>query len=190
MNQISLEAKIEGYLFWKGEPVDKKDLAQVFSVSKSAVDEACIQLHANLLQRGVKLLETEDQVEIRTHEDLEKLITEANKETLSKELSKPALETLAIVLYRNSVTRADIDYIRGVNSTFILRMLAIRGLVEKYTDPLDSRKVLYKPSMDLLSYIGVENTSMLPSYETFNAILLSKGVPEVTPAKTENEDPE
>ena len=84
------------------------------------------------------------------------------------------METLAIILYKGSVTRSEIDYIRGVTSTFILRNLAIRGLVEKYINEEDKRTVLYKPTIDLLSYLGVESTEKLPSFSDLNSILNNK----------------
>lgn len=174
MDDINLQSKIEGFLFWKGEPVEKKELAAIFSSNISSINEACAKLREDFLNRGVRLLETDDSVEIRTHESLEKIIEQFNKEILSKELSKAALETLAIVLYKNSVTRSEIDYIRGVNSTFTLRALAMRGLVEKYVDQKDTRKILYKPTIDLLGYLGIDTTAKLPSYEEINSILNSK----------------
>jgi len=99
-----------------------------------------------------------------TNPELSHLIEYLQKEELNKELSKASLETLSIVLYKNGATRADIDYIRGVNSSFTLRALSIRGLVEKTTDPKDARRYIYKPTFDLLSYMGVKNMTELPEY--------------------------
>ena len=83
-----------------------------------------------------------------------------------KDLSKATLETLSIVLYKNGATRAEIDYIRGVNSTFSLRALSVRGLVEKIQDPSDNRRFIYKPTFELLSFMGVTKVEELPEYET------------------------
>jgi segregation and condensation protein B len=92
------------------------------------------------------------------------LIAEITKEELSKELSKAALETLATVLYKGPITRAEIDYIRGVNSNFILRNLQVRGLVEKIDNPADQRSYLYKPTFQLLEFMGVTRLEDLPEY--------------------------
>jgi segregation and condensation protein B len=79
-------------------------------------------------------------------------------------LTKSSLETLSIVLYKNGVSRSEIDYIRGVNSSFILRNLIVRGLIEKITDPKDSRRLLYRPTFDALSFMGITSIEQLPNY--------------------------
>jgi len=90
------------------------------------------------------------------------------KEELNKELSKASLETLSIILYKNGVGRSLIDYIRGVNSSFTLRALSIRGLIEKSIDKEDSRRYIYKPTFELLSFMGVKSVEELPDYELVN----------------------
>ncbi|MEK7128153.1 MAG: SMC-Scp complex subunit ScpB, partial [Patescibacteria group bacterium] len=72
---------------------------------------------------------------------------------------------------KNWANRAEIDYIRGVNSSFTLRALSVRGLVEKILDPKDSRRYIYKPSFELLSYMGIKSVAELPEYsEVSNSI--------------------
>jgi chromosome segregation and condensation protein ScpB len=68
------------------------------------------------------------------------------------------------VLYKNGVSRAEIDYIRGVNSSFTLRALSVRGLVERLNDPTDNRRYIYRPSFELLSYLGIKSVAELPEY--------------------------
>ena len=110
------------------------------------------------------LLMKEGEVALGTAPELSGLIEDLQKEELNKELSKASLETLSIVLYKNGASRAEIDYIRGVNSSFTLRALSIRGLVEKITDPKDSRRYIYKPSFELLSYMGIKSVDELPDH--------------------------
>ena len=97
---------------------------------------------------------------------------------LSKELSKASLETLSIILYTDKPTRGDIDYIRGVNSSFILRNLLVRGIIEKDIHPEDSRKFIYKPTLDLLRFLGITNVSDLENFsetkEKLNAFRSAK----------------
>ena len=69
-----------------------------------------------------------------------------------------------MVLYKNGANRAEIDYIRGVNSSFTLRSLLVRGLVERITDPRDLRRYFYRPSFELLSFLGVKSVEELPEY--------------------------
>ena len=96
------------------------------------------------------------------------MIENLQKEELNKDLSKSSLETLSIILYKNGASRAEIDNIRGVNSSFTLRVLSMRGLVERITDPNDSRRYIYKPSLGLLSYMSVTSIEELPEYSEIN----------------------
>ena len=164
----NLVQKIEAILFFKGEPVSLKKLGEILKVSKEELGEAIIELNNNLKERGVVLLEKGDEVTLGTNPELSSLIEDLQKEELNKELSKASLETLSIVLYKNGVTRAEIDYIRGVNSSFTLRMLSVRGLVEKTVDSKDNRRYIYKPTFELLSYLGVKNVLELPEYVETN----------------------
>jgi len=111
------------------------------------------------------LVEKDDSVVLGISKELSSIIDSIRKDEVTRELSKASLETLSIVLYKNGVSRSEIDYIRGVNSSFILRNLLVRGLVEKVTDIKDSRKILYRPTFETLSYMGVAHISELPNYE-------------------------
>ena len=173
---MNLSQKIEAILFFKGEPVSIKRLVEILKVSKEEVGEAIIELNSNLHERGIVLLKKNEEITLGTNPELSHLIEHLQKEELNKELSKASLETLSIVLYKNGVTRAEIDYIRGVNSSFTLRMLSIRGLVEKTLDLKDNRRYIYKPTFDLLSYMGVKNVEELPEYKETNHNIYEAGV--------------
>src|SRR3989344_1010444 len=132
---MNIEKKIEAILFWKGEPVSLKRLQDILKVSKEEILEAVANLKENLANRGITLQEKDNEITLGTAPELSKLIEDLQKEELNKELSKASLETLSIVLYKNGVSRAEIDYIRGVNSSFTLRALSVRGLIERIVDP-------------------------------------------------------
>ncbi|MES3031677.1 MAG: SMC-Scp complex subunit ScpB [Patescibacteria group bacterium] len=161
---MNLESKIEAILFWKGEPMSVKKLGEILKVGEKEINESLDKLKINLKERGIVLLEKNNEITFGTAPELSDLIENLQKEELNKDLSKASLETLSIVLYKNGVSRAEIDYIRGVNSSFTLRALSIRGLVEKITDPKDNRRYIYKPSFELLSYMGVKSVEELPDY--------------------------
>jgi len=165
---MNIEKKIEAILFWKGEPVSLKRLQDILKVSKEEILEAVANLKENLANRGITLQEKDNEITLGTAPELSKLIEDLQKEELNKDLSKASLETLSIILYKNGANRAEIDYIRGVNSSFTLRALSIRGLVEKTTDPKDSRRYIYKPSFELLSFMGVKSVEELPDYSEVN----------------------
>jgi segregation and condensation protein B len=112
-----------------------------------------------------------DMVSLATLPEASDMIDRMVKEEREKELGKAGLETLSIVLYHGPLTRSAVDHIRGVNSTFIIRNLLIRGLVEKVENPKDQRSFLYRPTLDLLRYLGVSRVEDLPSYEETRAEL-------------------
>ncbi|OGI92692.1 SMC-Scp complex subunit ScpB [Candidatus Nomurabacteria bacterium RIFCSPLOWO2_01_FULL_46_18] len=172
---MELEKKIEAILFWKGEPISIKKLAEILKVKEEEIKNAIFNLKRSLEDRGIVLLETGHEVTLGTTPEYSSLIENLQKEELNKELSKASLETLSIVLYKNGATRAEIDYIRGVNSTFTLRALAVRGLVERILDPKDARRYLYRPSFDLLSYMGIKSIEELPDYGEINKTILNAG---------------
>jgi segregation and condensation protein B len=168
---IELEAKIEGLLFYKGEDVQIKKLAELLKVSVEEIEEALKKLEQSLQNRGLVLVRKDDSVVLGITSELSSLIESIRKEEITKELTKSSLETLSIVLYKNGVSRSEIDYIRGVNSSFILRNLLVRGLIEKIVDPKDSRRVLYRPTFDTLSFMGITSIDQLPNYDEVKAQL-------------------
>lgn len=162
---MELESKIEGLLFNKGEDMKISKLASLLNVKEEEINEALSKLENSLSNRGIVLLRKDDSVTLGTNNELGQMIESIRKEEISKELTKASLETLSIILYKNNVSRSEIDYIRGVNSSFILRNLLVRGLIEKIADPKDSRRMLYRPTFDTLSFMGITSIDKLPNYE-------------------------
>ncbi len=161
---MELESKIEGLLFYKGEDVSVKKLAELFKVSTDEVEQALTKLEQSLVGRGLVLVRKDDSVIMGINGELGPLIESIRKDEIAKELSKASLDTLSIILYKNGISRSEIDYIRGVNSSFILRNLLVRGLIEKIIDEKDSRRILYRPTFETLSYMGVTSIDKLPNY--------------------------
>lgn len=183
----NLESKIEAILFFKGEPVSIKKLVEILKVSKEEVKEAVASLKNKFIDRGIVLINKDEEITLGTSPEFSDLIENLQKEELSKELSKASLETLSIVLYKNGANRALIDYIRGVNSSFTLRALSVRGLIEKTVDQTDNRRYVYKPSFELLSFMGVTSVEELPDYaEVAKSISSSEEEMNMEAEKVEN----
>ncbi|MFA5773263.1 MAG: SMC-Scp complex subunit ScpB [Candidatus Paceibacterota bacterium] len=168
---MELESKIEGLLFYKGEDVQIKKLAELLNISIEEIEESLKKLELSLVNRGLVLVRKDDSVVLGITSELSPLIESIRKDEITKELTKSSLEALSIILYKNEVPRSEIDYIRGVNSSFILRNLLVRGLIERITDPKDSRRLLYRPTFDTLSFMGVTSINQLPNYDTVKAQL-------------------
>ncbi len=160
----NLASKIEAILFFKGEPVAISKLATILKVPTEEIQNALSMLEERLKERGIVLIKKEDEVALGTAPEFALLIEDLQKEELNKELSKASLETLSIILYKNGASRAEIDFIRGVNSSFTLRALCVRGLVEKLPHESDNRRYVYKPTLEMLSYLGIKNIEELPEY--------------------------
>lgn len=162
---ISLESQIESILFWKGEPVTITDISKILEVSEDEIKNSIEQLKLSLSGRGVQIVSNGDEVTLSTHPEMHSFIEELNKAEMSKDLSKPALETLSIIIYKGPVTRSEIDYIRGVNSQFIIRTLLVRGLITRVDNPKDERSFLYKASIELLQLLGVGSAEDMPEFD-------------------------
>jgi len=173
MNPLPLSSKIEAILFWKAEPISIKKLASLLGEKPEKVKIALEELRTALQGRGVTLVQTDDDVMLGTAKELSPVIEQLAKDELTRDLGKAGLETLSIVLYQGPISRADIDYIRGVNSQFILRALLIRGLVERVDNPADARSFLYKTTLDLLSHLGISRLQDLPEYDKVRADITS-----------------
>jgi segregation and condensation protein B len=170
---MKLESKIEGLLFYKGEDMSVRKLSDVFGVSIDEVEESLGKLKESLEDRGIILIRKDDSVTLGITTELAPLIESIRKDEITKEISKASLETLSIILYKNGVSRSEIDYIRGVNSSFIVRNLLVRGLIEKIADEKDTRRMLYRPTFDALSYMGITSIEQLPNYTTVQTELSS-----------------
>jgi segregation and condensation protein B len=161
---MTLDAQIEAILFFKGDPMDISRIAFILDRTEGEIEEGLNLLQSKLEGRGINLSRHDNKVMLGTVSESFDIIKSVIKEDLVRDLGKAGLETLTIVLYRGPITRAGIDHIRGVNSSFILRNLLIRGLIEKYQNPDDSRSFLYKASFDLISYLGLTSAEELPEY--------------------------
>lgn len=161
---MELDAKIESLLYFKAEPVAISSICKILGVNESEVVEAIKILKEKKVGTGLAIVEADNEIALTTSSEASEFIEAIRKEELNKDLSKASLETLAIILYKDGATRAEIDYIRGVNSSFILRNLLVRGLVKKQEDPKDARRLIYKATIETLQFLGAENIENIPKY--------------------------
>lgn len=161
---MKTEALIEAILFWRTEPMSIAELIRAVGQSEGDVRDGLVALEKSLENRGVQLIYKDDKVVLGSHPEASKVIEILAREEMSRDLGRASLETLTVVLYQGPVSRARIDYLRGVNSSFILRHLMIRGLVERIPNPEDARSFLYRPTFELLQNLGVRRIEDLPDY--------------------------
>lgn len=168
---MTLDAKLEALLFYRAEPTSRGELIKWLNSNDTEFDQAVLLLKEKLANRGLILSELNGEYSLLTSPEISSLIEDLAKEELAKELGRAGLETLTIIAYYGPLSRAEIDQIRGVNSSFILRHLLVRGLIERITDKQDSRRYLYQPTFELLRYLGLESINQLPEFEIVQAEL-------------------
>lgn len=162
----NLSAKIEAILFLTGEPVKIGFLAKNLNENNENILAAILDLEKRLENRGICLIRKDDKVMLATSPFASDITKKIIKEKYEEELTKPMLETLAIILYNGGMKKTDIDYVRGVNSVFTLRNLLIRGLVEK--KEIDNKSgFAYNPSLELIRFLGLKNLEELPQKNDF-----------------------
>jgi len=163
----NLDKNIEAILFHKAESVKITEFAKILDVSEEDIKKALDNLEENLKGRGVTLIKNTDAVMLGTTPETAIIIEKLIKEELDKDLGKAGLEILSIVLYHGPIKRSEIDYIRGVNSSYVLRNMVMRGLIERI-NVSESRSFAYKPTFELLAYLGVSCVEELPEYNLIN----------------------
>ncbi len=160
-----LPALLESLLFVAPTPVPVARLAQVLGLTEELLEPALAQLAAGYVEarRGLRLLRKGDRVHLTTAPEAAPHIERFLGLDLSSKLSPAALETLAVIAYRQPLTRAGIEAIRGVSCDGVLRTLIARELVEPVGRLEQAgRPFLYSTTVQFLQYFGLESLNHLP----------------------------
>lgn len=169
MDESNLQGKLEALLFLYGEPIKISKLADLLNVKSKEITEAIEALALSLREenRGLFIVESGDRVQLTTKPVLGELLSKIAQDELDSGLTPASIETLAIVAYLGPCRRSLIEHIRGVNSSFILRSLLIRGLVDRKIDPKRTNTYNYEVTPDFLRHMGVGSMGDLPEYEKY-----------------------
>lgn len=154
---------IEALLFALGRPLSHEELKKNLGIDADTLQAALAELAAK--DGGITVVDDGREVELRTSPIAAEVIERIRKEEYARDIGKAGLEALSAILYRGPLSRAEIDFIRGVNSSQTLRTLTMRGLVRRVPNPKDERSFLYEPTTELLSQLGVSGVAGLPEYE-------------------------
>ena len=159
-------ASMEAILFAAGDVVPAARIAQVLGVETQAVLDAAAVLAQSLLEqgRGIRLLRLEDNLQLCSAPEYSQAVIRALEQRRPPRLSSAALEVLAIVAYFQPVTRAYIDQIRGVDSSYTVGMLIERGLIEPAGKlEVPGRPTLYKTGSVFLRTMDIQSLDELPT---------------------------
>lgn len=166
-------AALEALLFIHGEPLTYKKIAAVLGVEVEAVAPLVESLKSELENeaRGLQVISDREKIQLATKPEFNAILETFVKEEISEDLSAASLEALSIIAYLGPISRAKLEYLRGVNSIVILRSLMIRGLIERFADPEHPAAFLYRPTFDLMKHLGIQEKEGLPDYEKFQELL-------------------
>ena len=148
-----LKSQILSILFVASKPVGLKELADALETEEAQIKQAVTEIVAGNQNSGSSQVKKFLSLELR------------------EKLTDASLETLAIILYKQPVSKAEIENIRGVNSQYSLRHLLIRGLIEKIPSPSDKRIQLYKTTLEFMQHLGIKDMKELPDFDE-----LTKGI--------------
>lgn len=163
---MALKSRIESLLFVAGKAMTAKKIAELVKADEDEVKTAIKELQTQYADRksGVQIFSTGRQWQMGTAGESKKVVENFVKEEFSGELTRPQLETLTVIAYRGPLAKGELDIIRGVNCSLILRNLSIRGLIDEEYDK-QKKESRYRISIDFLRHLGIRTTEELPDYE-------------------------
>ncbi|OAA92239.1 SMC-Scp complex subunit ScpB [Clostridium coskatii] len=162
---------IESLLFVSGEPLTLKQIASIIKLSSKHTKDLLKDMTVKYRQksRGIKILNNEDKYSLVTKTENSYYVEELLGNNSRQSLSQASLETLAIIAYKQPITRIDIDEIRGVKSDRAISTLVERKLIkENGRLSVPGRPILYGTTEEFLKYFGLENINEIPSIEEFH----------------------
>lgn len=163
---MTLSSQIESLLFIAAKPLSLKQLAELVKKDMKEVEKAGKELVDQYKdsQAGIQIIRNGAKFQMVSAPDNAKLVQEFIKDETTGELSRPSLEALTIIAYRGPIAKTDLDRIRGVNCSLIVRNLLLRGLIEAKFDK-QKNETYYTASFDFIRFLGVSDVRELPDYE-------------------------
>ena len=165
-----IQAVIEAVLFAAGDAVELEKLADIVDVDKRSLREILKKMmdDYNFERRGVHIIRLEDSYQMCTRGEFHDYIAMLAEPRRKQNLSAAAMEVLAIVAYKQPVTRTSIEHIRGVNCDYIVNRLIEKNLIEE-VGRLDApgRPILFGTTQEFLRCFGIAGLEDLPDFESF-----------------------
>ena len=165
----NLKSLIESLLFVAGRPVSLRELQKASGKSAAEVAAAIEELKTERRDSGIVILEQGQSFLMSSNPEHSQAVKDFLSADLREKLTEAAIETLAIVTYKQPVTRAEIEAIRGVNSQYTIRLLMMRGLIEKASNPKDARANYYQTTHEFLQHLGLKSLKDLPEFADLTA---------------------
>ncbi len=165
-----IKALLESVLLVTNKPLSLKELAGIVEAEENIVKDAIVALQAKFNQEdsGIHLALNNNKAQLISNPKFGKWLQNYLKDELSGELTNASLETLSIIAYRQPISKEELEQIRGVNCSLIIRNLLIRGLIESQEEKGDLSPK-YSVTMDFIKHLGIVAVSDLPNYESLNS---------------------
>ncbi len=158
-----LQVLLEALLFAAGRPVSPAELASALEAQRAEVIAALCELRQELAGRGVRLQEHEGEWQLVSAPHAARAVERLAGLPTPPRLSQAAMETLSIVAYRQPVTRAQVEAVRGVDCAGVLNGLLSRGLVEEVGRSEGAgRPIMYGTGFEFLRLFGLESLDTMP----------------------------
>lgn len=170
MEKKAVKSIVESLLFAAGDAVELDRIADIVDVDKRSLRSILKEMmeEYQFERRGIQIIKLEDAYQMCTRGEYHDYIAMLAEPRRKQSLSNAAIEVLAIVAYKQPVTRSSIEHIRGVNCDYVVNRLVERGLIEE-VGRLDApgRPLLFGTTQEFLRCFGVEGVEELPDYEEF-----------------------
>lgn len=161
-----MEEVLEGLLYIQGDiGLTIEEIAKILNIEEEETKRIVLNLkcYYDDNKRGLRLRFLGNTIKLTTREEHKEYYQKLLESPGNNVLSVPALETLAIIAYNEPITRGQVEKLRGVDSTFVIRTLVARGLIKECgKSDLPGRPLLYKTTDDFLDYFGLSSRDELP----------------------------
>ncbi len=172
MELKEVESAIEGILFAAGEPVGVERICMTLEVDRETVDVVCQRLadQYSYERRGIRLVRLDNCYQLCSAPEYADYIRKAFESRKPARLSQPALEVLSIIAYYQPTTKAYVDQVRGVDSSYTVGLLAERELIEECGRmAVPGRPILYRTTQNFLRSFGLSSLEELPDLPNSSA---------------------
>lgn len=161
-----MKSQIESLLFVAIKPISLKQISELTGASVKEAEKAADELMAvyKTENRGMQIIKNENKYQLVSSPENAELVRELIKDETTGELSRPSVETLTIIAYRGPISKIDLDRIRGINCSLIVRNLLLRGLIEAKQDKAKN-DVYYTVTFDFIKFLGINDVKDLPDYD-------------------------
>lgn len=167
---MNLQSRIESILFVSSDPVSFDKISKV----TGAVHEDVVSVVSEMIEKynesncGINLIAQDNEVQMVSNPENNDVVQELTDQEVKSELTRAQLEALTVITYRSPITKPELEEIRGVNCSRIIRNLLMRGLV-KEEDSSEKVVPVYRLSFNALRHLGISSVEELPNYEELSS---------------------